>query len=94
MDKSLNQRIEKYCRKLGLTPEQIQRAHINSLQYHGSTMGIKFDEYVTDPYKEYLNGKSVFIATAKPRRPLQLTSISKYKPSDVTALLNLEAVAR
>lgn len=93
-DHSLNRRIEKYCTKLGLTPEQIVRAHINALQYFGSTMGIEFDEYVIDPYKDYLAGKSTFIATAKPRAPLDLASIAKYKPSDVPALLNLEAVAR
>lgn len=93
-DHSLNQRVQKYCTELGLTAEQIERAQINALQYFGSTMGIKFDEYVIDPYKEYLAGKPTFIATAKPRSPLHLTSISKYKPIDVPALLNLEAVAQ
>lgn len=93
-DNSLNQRIQQYCTDLGLTQAQIQRAHLNALQYAGSTLGIKFDEYVTDPYKKYLNDKSIFIMTAKPRQPLQLTSISKYKPSDVPALLNLEASAQ
>jgi hypothetical protein len=93
-DHSLKQRVHKYCTELGLTPEQIIRAHINALQYFGSTMGIKFDDYVVDPYKEYLEGKSTFIATARPRAPLQLSSISKYRPDDVPALLNLEAVAR
>jgi len=93
-DNSLNQRIEKYCTDLGLSQAQIQRAHLNALQYAGSSMGIEFDEYVINPYKEYLNGKSVFTMTARPRQPLQLTSISKYKPSDVPALLNLEASAQ
>jgi len=93
-DHSLNRRTEKYCTELGLTPEQIVRAQINALQYFGSTMGIEFDEYVIDPFKDYLAGKATFIATAKPRSPLDIASIAKYKPSDVPALLNLEAVAR
>jgi len=93
-DNSLNQRIEKYCTDPGLTQAQIQRAHISALQCAGSTLGIKFDEYVTDPYKEYLADKSIFIVTAKPRQPLQLSSLSKYKPGDVPAVLNLEASAQ
>jgi len=92
-DKSLNSRVEKYCTKLGLTPEQILRAHINALQYMGKMQGIVFDEYIIDPYKQYLAGKPTLIVTAKPREPLDLERISRYKPSDVPALLNLEAVA-
>lgn len=92
-DHSLNQRAEKYCTELGLTPEQILNAHLNSLQYFGSQYGVEFDAYVIDPYKEYLAGKSTFILTAKPREPIQLARISRYRPSDVPALLNLEAVA-
>jgi hypothetical protein len=45
-----------------------------------------------EPYQEYLAGKSIFIATAKPCSPVMLSSIDKYKPADVPALLNLEAV--
>lgn len=92
-DQSLNKRVEKYCTELGLTPEQILRAHINALQYFGKKSGIEFDKYVIDPYKEYLAGKSRFIVTAKPRKPLDLSRIKKYKPIDVPALLNLEATA-
>jgi len=93
-DHSLNQRVHKYCTELGLTPEQITRAHLNALQYLGSTIGIEFDEYVIDPYKKYLAGKPTFIVTARPRSPLLLSSINNYRPDDVPALLNLEAVAR
>jgi hypothetical protein len=93
-DQSLNKRVEKYCTELGLTPEQILRAHLNALQYFGKKNGIEFDKYVIDPYKEYLAGKSRFIVTAKPRKPLDLARIKKYKPIDVPALLNLEAAAR
>jgi hypothetical protein len=93
-DKSLNQRVVKYCTELGLTAAQILRAHINALQYAGGNVGIEFDKYVIDPYKEYLSGKSVFIASAQPREPIYLTRIDRYKPNDVPALLNLEALAR
>lgn len=93
-DQSLNERVEKYCTKLGLTPAQILAAHLNALQYYGKLHGIEFDEYVTDPYKEYLAGKPTLIVTAKPREPLDLARIKKYKPIDVPALLNLEASAQ
>lgn len=93
-DRSLNRRINEYCTRLGLTPEQIERAHLSSLKHFGATFGIEFDEYVIEPYKEFVGGKTTFIATAKPRRPLQLSRIEKYRPSDVPALLNLEAVAQ
>jgi hypothetical protein len=93
-DRSLNGRIEKYCTELGLTPEQILRAHLDSLRYFGKQNGIEFDRYVIDPYMDYLAGKSTLIVTARPREPIQLARISKYKPSDVPALLNLEAAAQ
>lgn len=93
-DQSLNKRVEKYCTELGLTPEQILRAHLNALQYFGKKNHIEFDKYVTDPYQEYLAGKSKLIVTAKPRKPLDLARIKKYKPIDVPALLNLEADAQ
>jgi len=93
-DRSLNERVEKYCTKLGLTPAQILAAHLNALQYRGKQHGIEFDEYVLDPYKEFLAGKPTLIVTAKPREPLDLNRIKKYKPIDVPALLNLEATAQ
>lgn len=93
-DRSLKQRVEKYCTKLGLTPAQILRAHLNALEYMGKTHGIVFDNYLIDPYKQFLAGKPTLIVTAKPREALDFKRISRYKPSDVPALLNLEAVAQ
>lgn len=93
-DRSLNQRIREYCTELGLTPKQIQAAYLDSLAYIGENFGIEFDEYVIDPYKDFVAGKSTFIATARPRRPLYLSRIDNYAPADVPALLNLEAVAQ
>ena len=91
---SLKHRVVKYCTELGLTSAQILRAHINALQYAGSNFGIEFDKHVIDPYREYLTDKSTFVATANPREPIYLSKISRYKPIDVPALLNLEAIAR
>ncbi len=93
-DRSLNRRVDNYCTELGLTPEQIERAHLDSLQYSGEKLGIEFDEYVVEPYKQFIAGKTTLVATAKPRRPLYLSRIDNYRPSDVPALLNLEAVAQ
>ena len=55
--------------------------------------GIEFDEYVLDPYKEFIGGKSTLVVTAKPNEPITISQIDLYKPSDVPALLNLEATA-
>ena len=55
----------------------------------GLENGIEFDEYVVEPYKEFLAGKSTFVLTAKPNQPINLSQIDLYKPSDVPALLNL-----
>ena len=93
-DQSLHQRIERYCTELGLTPAQIERAHLAALQFLGSRFGIEFDEYIVNPYREFIGGKRELIVTAKPRRPIMLTSIGQYAASDVPALLNLEGKAQ
>ena len=93
-DRSLNQRVTKHCSELGLSPEQITRAQLAALHHFGDNMGITFDEYIVEPYKEYLAGKSTFIATARPRAPLDIGTIDAYAPGDIPALLNLESVAR
>jgi len=56
-------------------------------------MGIEFDEYVVDPYTEFLGGKSRLVITAKPNEPVSISQIGLYKPSDVPALLDLSAEA-
>jgi hypothetical protein len=92
-DRSLNQRVKDHCRDRGLSDEQILQAQLDALEFFGKSNGIVFDEYVVTPYKEYLGGKSTLIVTARPNEPLNLTQIALYKPSDVPALLNLEATA-
>ncbi|MGB5164604.1 MAG: hypothetical protein WBN09_02280 [Woeseiaceae bacterium] len=92
-DRSINERVNEYCKQLGLSPEETLQAQLDALNFLGESNGIAFDEYVVDPYKEFLAGKSTFIVTAQPTNPVNLTQIDLYKPSDVPALLNLAAIA-
>ena len=93
-DRSLNQRVRDHCRDRGLSDAQILQAQLDALEFFGDSNGIVFDDYVVTPYKEYLAGKPTLLVTARPNEPLNLTQIALYKPSDVPALLNLEATAR
>ncbi len=92
-DRSLNQRVVDYCSRRGLSGQEILQAQLDSFKFVGEENGIEFDEYVLDPYLEYLGGKSTLIVTAKPHEPVAISQIELYKPSDVPALLNLEATA-
>jgi len=92
-DKSVNSHVEKFCGQLGLTDEEIVAAQLEKLRYMGEVYGIEFDEYVIDPYIEFLDGKSTLVVTARPSEPISLSQISLYKPSDVPALLDLSAEA-
>lgn len=92
-DRSLNQRVRKHCKRLGLTDEEIIQAQIDAFSHYGESNGIVFDEYLLDPYVEFLNGKSSLTITAKPNDPIAMSQIDLYKASDVPALLNLEAQA-
>jgi len=93
-DRSLKQRIVDYCDELGLDAEQTQAAQLDAFNYMGESSGIVFDEYMIDPYKAFLDGKSTLVVTARPSEPISLSHIELYKPEDVPALLNLEAVAQ
>ena len=92
-DLSLRERVEKYCGQLGMSDEEILTAQLDKLHYMGKVYGIEFDEYVIDPYTEFVKGKSTLVVTAKPREPVSLSQIGLYKPSDVPALLDLSAEA-
>jgi len=92
-DESMNARVAKYCGRLGMSDEEIVAAQLEKLRYMGEVYGIEFDEYVIEPYKEFLAGKSTLVVTAKPTEPVSLSQISLYKPSDVPALLDLSAEA-
>jgi hypothetical protein len=93
-DHSLNGRVQKYCEQRGLAAAEIMRAQIESFEFVGKTYGIEFDQYMIDPYKEYLLGKPTLVVTAQPTNPVAFSQIDLYKPSDVPALLNLAAIAR
>lgn len=90
-DHSLNERVFDYCEQLGMTKEQVVAAQLDKLRHYGQAMGIEFDDYVIEPYTEFLEGKSTLVVTAKPREPVSLAQIGLYKPSDVPALLDLTA---
>ena len=90
-DDSLIERVNKYCDRLGLTPEQIRTAQMDKLDYMGRENGIVFDEYMIEPYKKFLDEKTTLVVTAKPNEPISVTHIDLYAPADVPALLNLEA---
>ncbi|MEL7185299.1 MAG: hypothetical protein AAFN50_02545 [Pseudomonadota bacterium] len=92
-DLSLNERVRKYCGSLGLSDDEILQAQLDTLHFFGKENGIEFDEYVIDPFTQFLNGKSRLVVTANPREPIAISQISLYKPSDVPALLELSAEA-
>ena len=93
VDDSLNQRVADYCGRLGLSGEEIVAAQLDKLAQIGSSLGIEFDEYVIDPFTEFVGGKSRLVITAKPVEPISLSQIGLYKASDVPALLDLSAEA-
>ncbi|MDH3337385.1 MAG: hypothetical protein OEM76_06125 [Gammaproteobacteria bacterium] len=93
-DKSLNQRVTKYCGERGLSAADTLKAQMDSFKFVGESNGIEFDEYMLEPYKEFLLGKSTLVVTAQPNEPIAFSQIDLYKPSDVPALLNLAAIAR
>ena len=66
---------------------------MDTFKFYGESNGIVFDEYMLEPYAEFLAGKSRIEITAKPNEPIALSQIDLYKASDVPALLNLEAKA-
>ncbi len=93
-DRSLNERMTKYCKQRGLSAAETIRAQIDSFEFVGETYGIEFDQYMIDPFKEFVLGKSTLVITAHPSSPVAFSQIDLYKPSDVPALLNLAAIAR
>lgn len=93
-DRSLNERVTRYCKRRGLTDADTMRAQVDSFRQVGKEYGIEFDQYIIDPYKEFLLGKPTLVVTAQPNNPVVFSQIDLYKPEDVPALLNLAAVAR
>jgi len=92
-DRSLNDRVKKYCASRGLTDDEIFAAQMDAFEFMGRANGIVFDEYMIGPYEEFLGGKTSLVITAKPSEPVTLSQLKLYKPSDVPALLDLSATA-
>ncbi len=90
-DYSLIDRTKKLCRRQGLSEQQMIAAELDAFRAAGMQIGIAFDEYVMEPYEKFLSGGSIFIITARPTQPINLSQINLYKPTDVPALLNLSA---
>lgn len=94
VDRSLEERVMKLCTEVEeLAADSVIAARVDAFQAVAGTNGIEFDEYVIDPYVEFLNGKDRFVITAQPIEPVNLLQLGMYKPSDVPALLNLTAEA-
>ena len=53
--------------------------------------GMELDALIIHPYTDFSLGKQRFTLIAEPPKPIDLTRLSLYKPSDVPNLLNLTA---
>ena len=93
-DLSMRDRTVAYCKRLGLDDDEVRAAQLETFHFFGRQNGIEFDEYVAEPYEQFLNGKSTLVVTASPSDPITISQIALYKPSDVPALLRLSAEAR
>jgi hypothetical protein len=83
----------KYCADQQVAPEDVIAAQLREIQTVSLQSGIELDAMLTEPYEEFLRGKRRFTLTAAPHRPVDLTTVGLYKPSDVPNLLNLMAEA-
>lgn len=90
-DRSLNARIVKHCAAEQVAHEDVIAAQLRQVQHIARQQGVELDEPLIEPYTDFLLGKQRFTLTAAPPRPVDLTRVSLYKPSDVPNLLNLMA---
>lgn len=91
VDQSLNERIMKYCAEQQVTPEDVLAVQLREAHELAREAGMELDELIIQPYTDFLLGKQRFTLTSQPPRPVDLTQLSLYKPSDVPNLLNLTA---
>jgi hypothetical protein len=92
-DRSLNGRIMKHCAEQQVTAEDVIAAQLREVQTLARETGMELDALIMQPYTDFLLGKQRFTLTSQPTKPVDLTRISLYKPSDVPNLLNLTAEA-
>lgn len=90
-DRSLNGRIAKHCAALQVAHEDVIAAQLREIQNIARQQGVELDAPLMEPYTDFLLGKQRFTLTAAPPKPVDLTRVSLYKPSDVPNLLNLMA---
>jgi hypothetical protein len=93
VDQSLNGRIMKYCTELEVMPEDVIAAQLREAHMLARENGMELDALIIQPYTDFLLGKQRFTLIAQPPKPIDLTQLSLYKPSDVPNLLNLTAEA-
>lgn len=93
VDQSLNSRVMKYCAEQQVTPEDVIAVQLREVQALAAESGMELDALIMQPYTDFLLGKQRFTLLSKPTRPVDLTRLSLYKPSDVPNLLNLTAEA-
>jgi hypothetical protein len=92
VDRSLNSRMMKQCTEVhGVPHDAMVAAQLEELQTAARAYGMELDAMILAPYGEFIAGKERFTLIAKPARPVDLTQIGLYKPSDVPNLLNLMA---
>jgi hypothetical protein len=91
VDQSLNGRVMKYCAEQQVSPEDVLAVQLREVQTLARESGMELDALIIQPYTDFLLGKQRFTLTSKPTRPVDLTRLSLYKPSDVPNLLNLTA---
>jgi hypothetical protein len=91
VDRSLNGRIVKYCAEQQVTQEEVIAAQLRELETLARESGMELDAMIIGPYTDFLLGRQRFTIISQPPRPVDLTRISLYKPSDVPNLLNLTA---
>lgn len=93
VDRSLNSRIMKYCAEQQVTPEDVLAVQLREVHELARQSGMELDAMIVEPYTDFLLGKQRFTLIAQPPKPVDLTRLSLYKPSDVPNLLNLTAEA-
>jgi hypothetical protein len=93
VDRSLNSRIIKHCAEQQVTPEDVLAVQLREAHEIARQAGMELDELIIQPYTDFLLGRQRFTLTSQPPRPIDLTRLRLYKPSDVPNLLNLTAEA-
>jgi hypothetical protein len=93
VDQSLNRRILEHCAEEQVPAADVLAAQLREVQALALRSGMELDAMLMEPYTDFLLGKRRFTLTSAPPKPVDLSRVSLYKPSDVPNLLNLTAEA-